>query len=55
MAENNEAAGAAKRPAKAPTGLRAVQIALSQPDEELASDPEHVNYATQLLHQATHR
>ena len=50
MAETKEATSAAKRITEAPTRLRAARIALKQPDEELAGDPEYVKWQ-----QAAHR
>ena len=44
-AESNETAGATNLTSQAPTGLRAIQAALQQPDDELAKNPEHAKYA----------
>jgi hypothetical protein len=46
MAETNDAAGTTKRASEPPSGLRAIQSALMQPDEALAKHPDYVQYAT---------
>ncbi|WP_353239675.1 hypothetical protein [Limnohabitans sp.] len=46
MAETNEVVSSVERAPEEPTGMRAVQTALAQPDEVLVQHPEYIKYAT---------